>query len=88
MSEQETLLEFPCVFPIKVMGRTDSGFEATALAIVRRYAPDFKAESMRVVASKQGNYLSVTFSIEATSREQLDNIYRDLTACDELLMVL
>lgn len=87
MSEQETLLEFPCVFPIKAMGRSDSGFEAMALAIVRRHVPDFNTDSMKVVASQKGNYLSVTFTIEATSREQLDSIYSDLTACDELLMV-
>ena len=43
---------------------------------------------MRTVASRQGNYLSVTFTIEATSRDQLDNLYRELSACEELLMVL
>lgn len=88
MTDTESLLEFPCTFPIKVMGRCDSGFEATALAIVRRHVPDFDVAAMRTVASRQGNYLSVTFTIEAVSREQLDNLYRELTASDELLMVL
>jgi putative lipoic acid-binding regulatory protein len=88
MNEQDSLLEFPCVFPIKAMGRSDSGFEARALAIVRRHVPDFDAEGMRTVASRKGNYLSVTFTIQASSREQLDNLYRELTACEELLMVL
>lgn len=87
MSEQDSLLDFPCTFPIKAMGRSDSGFEATALAIVRRHVPGFDTRAMRSVASRQGNYLSVTFSIEATSREQLDNLYRELSACKELLMV-
>jgi putative lipoic acid-binding regulatory protein len=87
MSEEDTLLEFPCAFPIKAMGRSESGFEALALAIVRRHVPDFNTDCMKIVASKQGNYLSVTFTIEATSREQLDSVYRDLTACEELLMV-
>gem|GEM_PF-4790265 len=69
MSQADSLLEFPCAFPIKVMGRCDSGFEATALTIVRRHAPDFSADDMRSVASRQGNYLSVTFTIQAHSRE-------------------
>jgi putative lipoic acid-binding regulatory protein len=88
MSESESLLEFPCTFPIKVMGRSNSGFEATALAIVRRHVPGFDVAAMRTVASRQGNYLSVTFAIQAVSREQLDNLYRELSASDELLMVL
>jgi putative lipoic acid-binding regulatory protein len=88
MTESESLLEFPCTFPIKVMGRSNSGFEATALTIVRRHVPEFDVAAMRTVASRQGNYLSVTFTIQAVSREQLDNLYRELTACEELLMVL
>lgn len=88
MSDSDTLLEFPCRFPIKAMGRCDSGFEAVALQIVRRHAPDFDPQGMRTVASREGNYLSVTFSIQATSREQLDNLYRELSACDQVLMVL
>ena len=88
MQERQTLLEFPCDFPIKAMGRADSGFEVRALEIVRRHAPDFSTESMRSAASRQGNYLSYTFVIRATSRAQLDALYRELSSCDELLMVL
>jgi putative lipoic acid-binding regulatory protein len=88
MSEKDSLLEFPCVFPIKAMGRCDSGFEARALAIVRRHVPDFDTRAMRTVASREGNYLSVTFTLQANSREQLDKLYRELSACEELLMVL
>jgi putative lipoic acid-binding regulatory protein len=88
MNDKDSLLEFPCTFPIKAMGRCDSGFEATALTIVRRHVPDFDVQAMRTVSSRQGNFLSVTFTIEATSREQLDNLYRELTACEDLLMVL
>lgn len=87
MSEEESLLEFPCEFPIKAMGRCNTGFEAKSLEIVRRHAPDFDMDSMRLVASQKGNYLSATFTIQATSREQLDNLYHELTACEELLMV-
>jgi putative lipoic acid-binding regulatory protein len=88
MSEQDSLLEFPCAFPIKAMGRCDSGFEATALAIVRRHVPDFSTDDMRTVASRKGNYLSVTFTIQARSREQLDELYHELSACEQMLMVL
>ena len=88
MEENESLLEFPCDFPIKAMGRCDSGFEAKALQIVRRHVPDFDARNMRSRASRKGNYLSVTFTVSVSSREQLDDLYRELTACQEMLMVL
>jgi putative lipoic acid-binding regulatory protein len=88
MRENESPLEFPCDFPIKAMGRADSGFEARALTIVRRHAPDFDTESMRSVASRKGNYLSFTFVIRATSRDQLDALYRELSSCEDLLIVL
>jgi putative lipoic acid-binding regulatory protein len=50
--------------------------------------PDFDTAALRTVASRNGNYLSMTFTIQASSREQLDNLYRELSACEELLMVL
>ncbi len=70
------------------MGRCDSGFEARALNIVHRHVPDFDTGNMRTRASRKGNYLSVTFTVWVSSREQLDNLYRELTACEEMLMVL
>lgn len=85
---KQTWLEFPCDFPVKVMGLSRSGFEARALDIVRRHAPDFDSDRMHAAASRQGNYLSVTFNLHATSRAQLDALYRDLTACDDIIMVL
>lgn len=88
MEPEQTLLEFPCDFPIKAMGKAASGFEARALEIVRRHAEDFKDENMRVVASSKGNYLSATFVIRATSKAQLDALYHELTACEDMLMVL
>ncbi len=88
MEEKETLLEFPCDFPLKVMGKADSGFEARALDIVRRHVTDFKDENLRIVASGKGNYLSATFLIRATSKAQLDALYRELTASEDMLMVL
>ncbi len=88
MQQRQTLLEFPCDFPVKAMGKATSGFEARALEIVRRHATDFKDENMRIVASGKGNYLSATFVVHATSQEQLDALYRELTACEDMLMVL
>jgi len=88
MDEKETAFSFPCKFPIKVMGTSVSGFEARALGIVRQHVPDFANEAMRVNTSRNGNYLSVTFVIRATGRDQLDALYRELTACDDVLMVL
>jgi len=88
MEPEQTLLEFPCDFPIKAMGKAASGFEARALEIVRRHAADFKDENMRIVASGKGNYLSATFVIRATSKAQLDALYHELTACEDMLMVL
>jgi len=88
MEQEETLLEFPCDFPIKAMGKATSGFEAVALKIVRRHMADFRDEKMNIVASGKGNYLSATFVVHATSKAQLDALYRELTACDDLLMVL
>lgn len=88
MSTQETLLEFPCSFPIKAMGLADAEFEARVIELVRKHAPDLGEGAVRSVDSKGGKYLSVTITVQATSREQLDNIYRELTACEQVLMAL
>jgi putative lipoic acid-binding regulatory protein len=86
--ERESALTFPCVFPIKIMGRTQDGFAQTVTAIVCRHAPDFDPASLEMRASKEGNWLSVTATVNATSREQLDNLYRELVAHPMVKMVL
>lgn len=88
MSEQDTLLEFPCDFPIKAMGRTDCDFEALVATLVRKHAPDLHEDAIKCRDSSGGRFLSVTVTVHATSREQLDNIYRELTACEKVLMAL
>lgn len=88
MNEQDTLMDFPCDFPIKAMGQSDSQFEALVVSMVRKHAPDLGEGAVRSVDSKGGKYLSVTVTVRATSREQLDNIYRELTACEQVLMAL
>jgi len=88
MSKQDTLLEFPCDFPIKAMGLAEDNFETVVITLVRKHAPDLRDEAVRTADSKGGKYLSVTVTVRATSREQLDNIYRELTACEQVLMAL
>lgn len=80
LAAPETLLEFPCDFPIKVMGATRDGFAQTIVEIVLRHAPDFDAAKVEMRPSKAGNYLSITCTIRATSKSQLDALYRELTA--------
>ena len=79
-SYKDTLLEFPCDFPIKIMGKAEDEFAQVVLSIVTRHAPDFDAARMEMRASSGGNYLSVTCTIVAQSKPQLDAIYMDLTA--------
>lgn len=79
MTEQPSLIEYPCDFPIKIMGKAQQDFTQTALAIVKYHAPDFDTTTMVVKASKQGTYLSITCTIRATSRAQLDALYQALS---------
>jgi putative lipoic acid-binding regulatory protein len=85
---ETTLLEFPCDFPIKVMGETQDGFAAAMLQVVLRHAPDFDAASMETRSSKGGRYLSLTCTIRATSQAQLDALYRELTSHPLVKIVL
>ena len=73
---------------MKIMGRTEDGFAQTVLDIVLRHVPDFDSASMEMRASRQGNYLSLTCVVNATSREQLDELYRELSAHPQVVMVL
>jgi hypothetical protein len=92
----DTLLEFPTSFPIKAMGRMKGGggqvadpeFAQTVLAIVQKHAPDFDASALEMRPSKNGTFVSVTATITAQSKAQLDAIYRELTAHPSVLMAL
>ena len=86
--EPESLLAFPCDFPIKVMGLTQPGFAQAVMAVVLHHAPDFDAATMEMRKSRQGKYLSLTVTVRATSREQLDNLYRELCDHPMVKMVL
>jgi hypothetical protein len=80
--------EFPSDFPIKVMGRHDSDLRALTQAIVERHAGPMAESSVKTRTSADGNFLALTYLVHATSREQLDRIYRELTACKSVLMAL
>jgi len=88
MNEETSLLEFPCDFPIKIMGETQDGFADAILALIIRHAPDFDAATMEIRASKGGRYLSLTCTIRATSQQQLDDIYREITSHPMVVMAL
>lgn len=86
--EQETLLEFPCKFPVKVMGRGEPGFEELVTGIVLAHAEAYAGEQVTTNASSSGKFISVTVPIEALSKNQLDRIYQDLTDCGQVLVAL
>ena len=86
--EKSSLLTFPCVFPIKVMGRREDGFAQVVSEVVLRHAPDFNPATMEMRSSKQGRYLSLTVTINARSREQLDGLYSELSGHPMVIMVL
>ncbi len=83
---EPSLIEYPCEFPIKVMGHTRAGFAQAVLEVVHRHVPDFDGATMDMKTSKHGKYLSITCTVNATSREQLDALYREL--CDHPMVVM
>lgn len=87
MSE-DSLIEYPCDFPIKVMGKHSDDFVQNMVDIVLRHAPDYVAETLEMRASSGGAYVSVTCTIHAVSREQLDNLYRELSGHPAVKVVL
>lgn len=87
-SRTESLIEYPCRFPIKVMGAKVDGFVNAVTTVARAFDPDFDAGSLELRESKGGNYLGVTLIINATSREQLDELYRTLSTHPMVKVVL
>ena len=85
---KDSLIEYPCRFPIKVMGAMVDGFADALAELAREFDPDFDAATMELRPSKGGNYLGVTLVITATSREQLDELYRTLSTHPMVKVVL
>lgn len=82
------LLQFPCEFPIKVMGRDSESFRSLTLAIVERHAGPLESGRISERPSSKGNFLALTYTIEAQSRQQLDAIYEDMTSSGVVLVAL
>jgi len=85
---KDSLIEYPSRFPIKVMGANADGFVHAVTSIARKFDPDFDAASVELRDSKAGNYLGVTITVNATSREQLDELYRTLSTHPMVRVVL
>jgi putative lipoic acid-binding regulatory protein len=85
---QETLIEYPSRFPIKVMGAKVEGFVHEVTTIARQFDPGFDAATVELRDSSKGNYLGITITVTATSRQQLDDLYRALTAHPMVKVVL
>ena len=88
MSETDAIFDFPSDFQIKVMGRDTEPFRTLTLAIVERHAGPLDASRISERASSQGRFLSLTYTIRAESRAQLDRIYQDLTDSGVVLVAL
>lgn len=88
MSNTDSPIQFPCNFPIKAVGKTTPELDILIVEIIRRHVEGINEGAIKTRPSKGGNYLSVTITIEATSQEQLDAIYQDLTDCPEVIMAL
>ena len=87
-ARKESLIDYPSQFPIKVMGAKADGFVHAVTQIAQRFDPAFDASTIELRNSKAGNYLGVTITVTATSREQLDDLYRALSAHPMVSMVL
>jgi putative lipoic acid-binding regulatory protein len=85
---KDSLIEYPCEFPVKIFGETRPDFAQTIANVVIAHAPDFDSASIEMRSSSNARYISLTCTIRATSREQLDNLYRELTSHPMVKMVL
>jgi putative lipoic acid-binding regulatory protein len=87
-SSEETLLEFPCRFPIKMMGRDGTDFRRLAIELVESHVGKIPEDSISTAMSRKRTFLSVPVTIDAQSQEQLDKIYQALTDHEEILVAL
>jgi putative lipoic acid-binding regulatory protein len=84
----ESVMTFPCSFPIKLMGRESAVFRQTARELVEKHTGPLEDGAIESSLSRNGRFVSITITVVAESREQLDNIYRDATAHDDVIMAL
>jgi len=88
LAEGETLLEFPCEFPVKAMGLTCTQLEIAVVEIINRHVSDLGEGAVKMKPSKNGKYTAITITITACSKKQLDAIYMDLTDCEHVTIAL
>lgn len=88
MPSNDSLLEFPCQFPIKVMGLAGQDFDTLVIEIVKRHVTCLDDNAVRLRPSREGKYTAMTVTIEAHSQQHLDAIYIDLSTHERILMVL
>ncbi len=86
--DEDTIMEFPCQFPIKAMGKVEENFDILVVSIVRNHVSDISENAVKSRLSKEGKFVSITVTVEAESKQQLDNIYRELTAHEKVLWAL
>lgn len=87
-NNEESLLEFPCQFPIKMMGRDIDSFRKIALDLVEKHTGKLADEAISTSSSSKGNFVSITVTITAESQAQLDSIYQSLSDHEEILVAL
>jgi putative lipoic acid-binding regulatory protein len=81
-------IEFPCDYPIKVLGRTSEDFQSIVIEVFEHHAPGFDQETISVRASSKGTFTAITITITATGREQLEALHQDLLATGQVQMVI
>lgn len=86
--EEESIIKFPCDFVIKVMGKANHQFEERVINIVLRHYPDIDLEKLVKRHSRDKNFIAITFTIYAKSKAELDALYRELSAAEEVLFAL
>jgi uncharacterized protein len=84
----ESLLKFPCAFPVKMMGRDTPEFRETARSLVEKHTGPVSDTAINDALSRKGNFVSITITVNALSQEQLDDIYRDVSSHEDVLMAL
>ena len=87
-NETDSLIKFPCDFPVKIMGVRSDDFAQSMIAVVLRHAPDFDAATTEMRLSKGGKYLSLTCTVRATSKPQMDALYMELTKHPQVKVAL
>lgn len=86
MTLQDSLIDYPCDFPIKILGQSQQGFAQAVMEVVVRHDPGFDTSTIEMRSSSKARYISLTCTVRATSREQLDALYQEL--CDHPMVVM